>query len=142
MAPAPRGPRNRTRATPAPTTKKVKLLAMVVTPRIGEILKAVKDKISESQKEKLIQSDIVLTGGTAALKDIQYVAEEALEQQVRIGIPKIDDVDSGFHDVLSDPKFSTAVGIIKHSILRKQIETAKNDGLLAKIGDFFRNLFE
>ncbi len=128
--------------TNAPTTKKAKQLAKVVTPRIGEILEAVKNKLAESQKDHLIQSDIVLTGGTAALKDIQYVAEDIFEQQVRIGIPRIDDTDSGFHDVLSDPRFSTAVGIIRHFTVRRQVEIAKKDGLMAKIADFIRKFFE
>lgn len=128
--------------TNAQTTKKAKQLAKVVTPRIEEILIEVKKKLSESQKDSLIQSDIVLTGGTAELKDIQYVAEDIFEQQVRIGIPKIDDTDSGFHDVLSSPAFSTAVGIIRHFTVRKQVEIVKKEGFWAKIADIFKNFFE
>ena len=128
--------------TNAPTTKKVKQLATVITPRIEEILIDVKKKLRESRKESLIQSDIVLTGGTAKLKNIQCVAEDALEQTVRIGLPKIDDADRGFNDVLSSPTFATAVGIIRHFSGRRQLEIAKKNGWLAKIADIFRNFFE
>ena len=105
--------------------------------RIEEILIDIKKKLRESKKENFIQSDIVLTGGTAKLKNIQCVAEDALEQTVRIGIPKIDDADRGFNDVLSSPTFATAVGIIRHFSGRRQMEIT-----LAKIADIFRNFFE
>jgi cell division protein FtsA len=128
--------------TNAQTTKKVKQLATVITPRIEEILIEIKKKLRESQKESLIQSDIVITGGTAKLKNIQCVTEDTLEQTVRIGIPKIDDPGSGLNDVLSSPTFATAVGIIRHFSGRRQLEIAKRNGFWAKVADIFRNFFE
>ena len=128
--------------TNAPTTKKAKQLAKVITPRIEEILVEVKKKLMDSRKESFIQSNVVLTGGTAKLKNIQCIAEDTLEQTVRIGIPKIDDPGSGFQDVLSSPAFSTAVGIIRHFTVRKQLEIVKRDGVLAKLADIIKNFFE
>ena len=128
--------------TNAPTTKKVKQLATVITPRIEEILIEVKKKLMESQKENIIQSDIDLTGGSAQLKNIQCVAEDTLEQTVWIGIPKIDDPAIGLNDVLSSPTFATAVGIIRHFSCRKQMEITKRNGWLARVADIFRNFFE
>lgn len=128
--------------TNAQTTKKAKQLATVITPRIEEILIEIKKKLAESQKDSLIQSDIVLTGGTAELKDIQCVAEDIFEQPVRIGRPNIEDTDSGFYDVLRKPEFSTAFGMIRHFTVRKQVDIVKKDGFLAKIGDFLKNFFE
>ena len=128
--------------TNAPTTKKAKQLAKVITPRIEESLVEVKKKLMDSRKESFIQSNVVLTGGTAKLKNIQCIAEDTLEQTVRIGIPKIDDPGSGFQDVLSSPAFSTAVGIIRHFTVRKQLEIVKRDGVLAKLADIIKNFFE
>ncbi len=128
--------------TNAQTTKKAKQLATVITPRIEEILIEIKKKLAESQKDSLIQSDIVLTGGTAELKDIQYIAEDIFEQPVRIGKPNMEDPDSGFHDVLSNPEFSTALGMIRHFTVRKQVDIVKKDGILVKLGNILKYFFE
>lgn len=129
--------------TNAPTTKKAKQLSTVMTPRIEEILLEIKTKLAASQKESLIQTDIVMTGGTSDLKDIQYVAEDIFEQQVRIGVPKIDEEsNSGFQNVLSSPAFSTAVGIVNYFANHNNVKFGKKDGLFVKICNFFKNFIE
>ncbi|MBP5202522.1 cell division protein FtsA [bacterium] len=127
--------------TNAPMTKKAKQLATVITPRVEEIMIEIKKKLRESQKEGLIHSDIVLTGGTSQLKNIQCIAEDFLEQTVRLGTSKVDDPDSGFQDVLSSPTCATAVGIIKYFSNHKQMVMKKN-GWMARVADIFRNFFE
>ena len=128
--------------TNAPTTKKAKQLSTVMTPRIEEILVEIRKKLSSSQKESLIQTDIVITGGTSDLKDIQYVAEDIFEQQVRVGVPKILDSNCGFQKVLSSPEFSTAVGIINYFAVHNNVKFGKKDGLWARICSFFKNFVE
>ena len=128
--------------TNAPTTKKAKQLSTVMTPRIEEILVEIKDKLAASQKESLIQTDIVITGGTSDLKDIQYVAEDIFEQQVRIGVPKIEDSNSGFQNVLSSPAFSTAVGIVNYFANHNNVKFGRKDGFFVKICNFFKNFIE
>ncbi|MBP5406528.1 cell division protein FtsA [bacterium] len=128
--------------TNAPTTKKAKQLSTVMTPRIEEILVEIRTKLAASQKESLIQTDIVITGGTSELKDIQYVAEDIFEQQVRVGIPKIQDSSVGFQDVLSSPAFSTAVGIVNYFANHNNVKFGKKDGFFVKICNFFKNFIE
>jgi len=128
--------------TNAPTTKKAKQLSTVMTPRIEEILMEVRKKLAASQKESLIQTDIVITGGTSDLKDIRYVAEDIFEQQVRIGVPKIEDSSSGFQNVLSSPAFSTAVGIVNYFANHNNVKFGKKDGFFVKICNFFKNFIE
>ena len=132
--------------TNAETTKKAKQLSTVMTPRIEEILVEIKKKLTSSQKERLIQTDIVITGGTSSLKDIKYVAEDIFEQQVRVGIPKIQEADCAFPKVLSSPEFSTAVGIINYFAVHKNLKFGKKDGFFArkltKVCNFFKNFVE
>ena len=128
--------------TNAPTTKKAKQLSTVMTPRIEEILMEIRKKLAASQKESLIQTDIVITGGTSDLKDIRYVAEDIFEQQVRIGVPKIEDSSSGFQNVLSSPAFSTAVGIVNYFANHNNVKFGKKDGFFVKICNFFKNFIE
>jgi len=123
--------------------KKVHFLASVLAPRVEEILMAARKRLNEEMKESLIQTNIVLTGGTAELKDIQFLAKDVFEQPVRIGKPKINEASSGFKDVLSSPAFSTAVGIINYFAERGKMKFKdKNGGFLSKLGDFFRRFFE
>ncbi|HRQ70639.1 MAG TPA: rod shape-determining protein, partial [bacterium] len=123
--------------------KKVHFLASVLAPRVEEILMAARKRLNEEMKESLIQTNIVLTGGTAELKDIQFLAKDVFEQPVRIGKPKINEASSGFKDVLSSPSFSTAVGIINYFAERGKMKFRdKNGGFFSKLGDFFRRFFE
>ncbi len=131
--------------TNAATTKKAKQLASVMTPTIEEILIAVKQRLQESQKESYIQTNVVLTGGTASLKDIKFVAEDIFEQPVRIGQPKIDDTDSGFQKVLSSPSFATAVGIVNYFAVHNNIKFGKKEGIagfFARIAEILRKFVE
>lgn len=123
--------------------KKVHFLASVLAPRVEEILMAARKRLNEEMKESLIQTNIVLTGGTAELKDIQFLAKDVFEQPVRIGRPKISEASSGFKDVLSSPAFSTAVGIVNYFAERGKMKFKdKNGGFVSKMGEFFRRFFE
>jgi cell division protein FtsA len=123
--------------------KKVHFLASVLSPRAEEILMAARKRLNDEMKESLIQTNIVLTGGTADLKDIQSLAKDVFEQPVRIGKPKINEASSGFKDVLSSPSFSTAVGIVNYFAQHEKMKFRdKNGSFFVKLGDFFRKFFE
>jgi len=123
--------------------KKVHFLASVLSPRVEEILMAARKRLNDEMKESLIQTNIVLTGGTAELKDIQSLAKDVFEQPVRIGKPKINEASSGFKDVLSSPSFSTAVGIVNYFAQHEKMKFRdKNGSFFMKLGDFFRRFFE
>ncbi len=123
--------------------KKVHFLSSVLSPRAEEILMAARKKLNDEMKESLIQTNIVLTGGTAELKDIQFLAKDVFEQPVRVGKPKINEASSGFKDVLSSPSFSTAVGIVNYFAQHEKMKFRdKNGSFLTKLGDFFRKFFE
>ncbi|MGI6394823.1 MAG: cell division protein FtsA [bacterium] len=123
--------------------KKVHFLASVLAPRVEEILMAAKKRLNDEMKESLIQTNIVLTGGTSELKDIESLAKDVFEQPVRVGKPKIGEDSSGFQDVLSSPSFSTAVGIVNYFAQRGKMKfKGKRGGFVGKIGDFLRKFFE
>ncbi len=123
--------------------KKVHFLASVLSPRVEEILMAARKRLNDEMKESLIQTNIVLTGGTAELKDIQSLAKDVFEQPVRVGRPKINEASSGFKDVLSSPSFSTSVGIVNYFAQHEKMKFRdKGTGFFMKLGDFFRKFFE
>jgi len=123
--------------------KKVHFLASVLAPRVEEILMAARKRLNEEMKENVIQTNIVLTGGTAELKDIQSLAKEVFEQPVRIGKPKINEASSGFKDVLSSPAFSSAVGIINYFANRGKLKIKEGSGgFFGWLSEFFKKFFE
>ena len=123
--------------------KKVHFLASVLAPRVEEILMAARKRLNEEMKENVIQTNVVLTGGTAELKDIQSLAKEVFEQPVRIGKPKINEASSGFQDVLSSPSFSSAVGIINYFANRGKLKIKEGSGgFFGWLAEFFKKFFE
>jgi cell division protein FtsA len=123
--------------------KKVHFLASVLAPRVEEILMAARKWLNEEMKENVIQTNVVLTGGTAELKDIQSLAKEVFEQPVRIGRPKINEASSGFQDVLSSPSFSSAVGIINYFANRGKLKIKEGSGgFFGWLSEFFKKFFE
>jgi len=123
--------------------KKVHFLASVLAPRVEEILMAARKRLNEEMKENVIQTNVVLTGGTAELKDIQSLAKEVFEQPVRIGKPKINEASSGFQDVLSAPAFSSAVGIINYFANRGKLKIKEGSGgFFGWLSEFFKKFFE
>lgn len=122
-------------------SKKVKQLSAVLTPRVEEILIEAKKAIMENQIENLLQTNIVITGGTAELKNIEILAKDIFEQATRIGKPTINEESSGFCDVLGVPDFSTAVGIINYFAARNTMKV-KKENFFTTIYKYFRKFFE
>ena len=122
--------------------KKVRQLSAVLTPRVEEILIEVKKRLQESRKENMIQTNVVITGGTANLKNIEQLASEIFEQPVRIGRPNVDEKGTGFQDVLCSTSFSTAVGMVNYFASRDRVVFAKeSESIISKIINYLKQLF-
>ncbi|MEN9317141.1 MAG: cell division protein FtsA [Pseudomonadota bacterium] len=87
-------------------------LAAVIEPRVEELYSLVNDEIRESGYQDLISSGIVLTGGTAQMPGMIELAEDVFLRPVRIGGPVY---SGGLADVVADPRFATAVGLVEES---------------------------
>ncbi|HDS08849.1 MAG TPA: cell division protein FtsA, partial [Firmicutes bacterium] len=85
------------------------ILVSLIEPRVEELMELVKTNIQNSGREELIPAGIVLTGGTAQLLGIGEVASEILDLPVRIGYPK---KVGGLSDIINNPIYSTAVGLV------------------------------
>ncbi|CAN5417363.1 cell division protein FtsA [soil metagenome] len=81
----------------------------IVEARLEEIFEAVQRELKRAGRAGQLPSGIVLTGGTAQLKDIVSYAKEALGLAVRIGKPS---GYGGVADNVDKPQFATAVGLM------------------------------
>ena len=81
----------------------------IVEARLEEIFEAVQRELKRAGRAGQLPSGIVLTGGTAQLKDIVSYAKESLGLAARIGKPS---GYGGVADNVDKPQFATAVGLM------------------------------
>ena len=101
-------------------------LAQIIYARVNEILEKVKSEIANSGYAHKIQTNIVLTGGGAMLKDLRDLCQFTLSMPTRIGIP-----DKGFVSTiakeLKHPIYSTSMGLLKYGIQYFEKKKAHNE---------------
>lgn len=92
-------------------------LAMVIHPRMEEILLMIKDKYDALNLDHLISRRLVITGGGSMLRGVKELASKIFQKQVRIGKPHI---IPGFAEDYNPGMYSTSVGMIKNQALKLQ----------------------
>ena len=97
-----------------------KVLAEFVEPRYSEIFTMVSEEIQRAGAEPLIRAGVVLTGGTSKMEGALELAEEIFHMPVRLGKPKN---ISGLSDVIDNPVYSTATGLLLYGLKQKEIES-------------------
>ena len=85
------------------------ILAEILEPRMEEIFTLVQREIYRAGMENVINSGIVITGGTALLDGITDVAESIFNLPTRLGRPA---GISGLVDVVNNPMYATGVGLV------------------------------
>jgi cell division protein FtsA len=88
-------------------------LAEVIQPRYEELFSLIQHEIQRAGYEDLIPAGIVLTGGASKMMGASELAEEVFHAPVRCGAPK---AVSGLREVVSNPIYSTAVGLLLHAV--------------------------
>ncbi len=92
-----------------------KNLARIIQARVEEILDYVVWEIRRSGYENKLIGGMVLTGGGALLSHIDKLAEFYIGMSARIGVP-VEHLAHGYHEQLSSPVFSTAIGLLMKGI--------------------------
>ena len=88
-------------------------LSSIIQPRLNEIFNLAKNEINKSDYKGEFTFGIILTGGGSSLKNITDIAQEIFNLPVKIGIP---DSINGKIDIINNPRFSTAIGIVKYVV--------------------------
>ena len=98
-----------------------KLLAEIITARVGEIFCKLNEQLKVHQLDTIINGGIVLTGGCCALEGIEDVACKVFGKPVRIGRPK---GMSGIQEAYQNPSYATGIGLLYYA--NKQHREKKN----------------
>ena len=95
----------------APKVLSRKILAEIIEPRAEEIMSLIYREIVRSGMQDNLASGVVITGGSTILEGMPELAEKVFGLPVRRGIPK---GVGGLVDIISNPMFSTGVGLVSY----------------------------
>ncbi len=114
-------------------------LTEIIAPRYEELLFLVQAELRRSGFEDLIPAGIVISGGSSKASGLVELAEEIFHMPVRLGGPH--DV-SGLTDVVSNPIYSTGVGLVMYGKDYQQEYSVEgqgdlNEGLFEKMKNWF-----
>jgi cell division protein FtsA len=87
------------------------VLAEICEPRMEEILSLVDQELIRSGYKQTIGAGVVLTGGCSLIEGICELGEQVFNLPVRVGNPQ---GIGGLTDVVMNPKYATAVGLLKY----------------------------
>lgn len=88
-------------------------LTQIVEARLEEIFELVRDSVSKSGYNVAMPAGVVVTGGSALLKDCAKVGQSVFGVPCRIGYPS---GLSGMIEEISDPAYASVQGLIKHAL--------------------------
>ncbi len=91
------------------TTISRKLLIDVIRDRLKDIFDVTKSTLNKQKIYDIINSGIVITGGSSILPNLEEFAKQYFDMPVRIGIPNY---TGDFADLITSPKYATSLGAL------------------------------
>jgi cell division protein FtsA len=89
------------------------ILADIIQPRAEEICHLVFQEIRRAGYERVLNSGVVFTGGSASLEGLPEVAERIFDMPIRRGVPS---GIGGLVDVVASPAYATGVGLVLYGL--------------------------
>ena len=94
-----------------------RILGEILGPRVEEVFSLIHGELLRSGFSEMINSGVVVTGGSAELSGIAEMAEEIFKTQARIGYPR---EIKGLVEVVNKPMYATAVGLVLYGAKRSK----------------------
>jgi cell division protein FtsA len=111
-----------------------RMLAEIIEPRARELFELVREHLRAAGVMDLLPAGIVLTGGGSKLNSMAEMAEDVLRKPIRIGVPAS---LSRMPAELSQPEFSTIIGIALHAYRMRMLQDQQDQGLGSKLKKLF-----
>ena len=111
----------------------------ILQARSEEILEMVAVELKRVGYYDRLAAGLVLTGGTAQLKNLAEVAEARLGVPARLGQPGR---YSGLSDLIGTPSFATSIGLVEYALSGREraVESAGGPSFEVHAGGFFRRI--
>ena len=91
------------------------ILGEIIEPRMEEIFNLIHNELVRSGYDEMINSGVVVTGGSAELMGVPEMAEQIFNAPSRTGFPQW---VSGLVEVVNKPMYATAVGLVLYGAKR------------------------
>ena len=118
------------------------ILGEILEPRLEEIFTLIQNELIRSGYEDLVNSGVVITGGSSELSGVIEIAEQIFNAPSRMGYPR------GIHglvEVVNKPMYATAVGLVIYGAKRSK-ETKKfrirDSNIFGRIVDRMKRWFK
>lgn len=112
-------------------------VAEIIHARLLEIFNLIREELRKIGKDGMLPAGVVFTGGGAKMEDLIELAKEELRLPAQIGIPQVE--IEGLIDKLSDPVYSTSVGLIIHGLENPtEVKKIATGNMLDKAKGFFK----
>ena len=85
------------------------ILGEILEPRVEEIFYLIYRELMQSGYEDMMNSGVVITGGSAELPGVPEMAEQIFNTPARVGYPQ---GISGLVEIVNKPMYATAVGLV------------------------------
>jgi len=89
------------------------ILADIIQPRAEEVCHLIFQEIRRTGYEKILNSGVVIAGGSASLEGLPEVAERVFDMPIRRGVPT---GIGGLVDVVASPSYATGVGLVLYGL--------------------------
>ena len=90
----------------------------------------------------MLPAGVVLTGGSSKIQEMTNLVERVLEMPARIGIPR--DIN-GLTEIITDPIYSTGVGLVKYASLNEEPGVAagilRQKNVITRMKGWFNEFF-
>jgi cell division protein FtsA len=93
------------------------ILGEILEPRLEEIFTLIQNELIRSGYEDLVNSGVVITGGSSELAGVVEIAEQIFNAPSRLGYPQ---GIGGLVEVVNKPMYATAVGLVVYGAKRSK----------------------
>jgi cell division protein FtsA len=117
-----------------PRTVFSRMLAEITEARAQELFSLIQDELRRAGLDSQIPAGLVLTGGGARLRGLPELAEKTFSLPIRVSLPR---GIAGISEEVSQPEYSTAVGLVLYGARTRRVAGAKPSGWTGKLKALF-----
>ena len=119
-----------------------RFLCEIIEARLEQIVEVIQKDLAALGRAVQLPGGVVITGGGVKLPGLTEYVREKLKLPTQVGFPDLTPFEitaPTYHDLLDDPEFSTALGLLLWGVQEEKKETW-NSGFFDTVKSFMKNL--
>ncbi len=126
----------------SPRTLPRQILGEILEPRVEEIFTLIQNDLIRSGYEDIVNSGVVITGGSSELPGVAEIAEQIFNVPARLGFPV---GIGGLTEIVNKPMYATAVGLVMYGAKRNTGEKKfriRDGNIFSRVVDRMKKWFK